>query len=60
MELKKLLIQVLVAIALYIIISLIIEGDYSQNMILEKARNGVVFGVLYAVYLVIRQKFIKK
>ncbi len=60
MDKKKLLIQVLVAIGLFIVISLIIEGNYSQEMILEKARNGFIFGLLYGGYLIIREKFIKK
>jgi len=60
MDIKKIVIQALVAVALFIIIALIIEGDFSQEMILEKTKNGVIFGVLYAVYLVVRNKFIKK
>ncbi|WP_273565994.1 hypothetical protein [Maribacter halichondriae] len=60
MSIKKVVIQALVAVTLFIIIALIIEGDFSQKMILEKTRNGVVFGLLYAVYIVVRDKFIKR
>ena len=60
MNAKKIIIQVLVAIALFIIIALIIEGDYGQEMIIEKTRNGFIFGLVYAVYVIVREKFIKK
>jgi len=60
MDIKKIGLQVLVAIALFVLIALIIEGDFSQEMVLEKARNGFIFGLLYAVYIVVREKYIKK
>lgn len=60
MNMKKVIIQVLVAIALFIIVALVIERDFSQEMILEKTRNGFIFGLAYALYIVVREKFIKK
>ncbi|MFH6602203.1 hypothetical protein ACEZ3G_01850 [Maribacter algicola] len=60
MEAKKIVIQVLVAIVLFITIALIIEGDFGKEMVMEKSINGVVFGALYAIYVVVREKFIKR
>lgn len=60
MDTKRIVVQVLVAIVLFIIIALIIEGDFSREMIIEKSRNGIIFGVLYAIYIVVKEKFIKR
>lgn len=57
MDIKKLAIQVLVAMVLFIIISLIIEGDYSQEIILSKGKTSLIFGALYGVYIVLKAKF---
>ncbi|WP_298501874.1 hypothetical protein [uncultured Maribacter sp.] len=56
MDAKKVVIQVLVAMVLFVIISLIIEGDYSQEMIFYKGKIALLFGAFYSVYIVLRTK----
>ncbi|WP_291870044.1 hypothetical protein [Maribacter sp.] len=57
MDIKKLAIQVLVAMVLFVVISLVIEGDYTQEMILSKGKSALIFGALYGVYVVLRDRF---
>lgn len=46
MEIKKIGIQVLVAIILFTIFSVILARDYSQEIWIEKGFGGLVFGVI--------------
>lgn len=59
MELKKLVIQALVAMVLFTIVSVILAGDYSQEIWMEKGLRGLIFGVVYFVFLVLMEKFKK-
>lgn len=59
MDVKKMIIQVVVAMVLFMIISLILEGAYTQEVIIEKAKTALLFGLAYAVFIWIRSK-IKK
>lgn len=60
MDLRKTAIQALVGAILFTVIMVILEKKYSQEIWLEKGMNGIVFGVLYGVFLIIKEKFIKK
>lgn len=59
MEIKKIGIQALVAVILFTIFSVILTGDYSQEMWIEKGLRGLVFGVIYFVFLILKEKFKK-
>lgn len=59
MELKKLVIQALVAMVLFTIASVILAGDYSQEIWIEKGLRGLIFGVIYFVFLILKEKFKK-
>jgi predicted tellurium resistance membrane protein TerC len=54
---KRLLIQVCAAILLYVIISLVLEKEYSNEIIIREFLEGLVFGALYGVFIWIREKW---
>ncbi len=57
MKIKKYIIQALVAVALYVLISMILEGDYSNEILMREILEGLVFGVFYGIFLVVRDKY---
>ena len=57
MNKKRLLIQVLAAVLLYVIISLILEKEYSNAIIMREVLEGLVFGALYGVFIWFREKW---
>jgi len=60
MDVNRILTQALVGAILFTIISVILEGSYGQEVWIEKGIRGVIFGLLYGVFLVVKEKFIKK
>ncbi len=60
MDIKKVIAQAATGVVLFTIISVILQGEYGQDVWVEKGLRGLFFGVLYAVFLVIKEKFIKK
>ncbi|MEP3211084.1 MAG: hypothetical protein ABJN95_17995 [Maribacter sp.] len=60
MDLRKIVIQAVVGSILFTIISVILDGSYGREIWIEKGIRGLVFGALYGVFLVLREKFIKK
>ncbi|GAB5472509.1 MAG: hypothetical protein Mars2KO_06080 [Maribacter sp.] len=60
MELKKIVVQAIVGAVLFVIISVILEGSYGQEIWIEKVMKGLLFGLVYGVFLVLKEKFIKK
>ncbi|MDE3741626.1 hypothetical protein [Maribacter polysaccharolyticus] len=60
MNKKKLLVQVVAAILLYVVISLILEKEYSQATVVREILEGVVFGLLYGVFIWFREKYRNK
>ncbi|QLG46134.1 hypothetical protein [Costertonia aggregata] len=60
MNIKKIIIQAMVGAILFTIISVILEKEYTQDVILSKAGNGLMFGVLYGIFIWARQKFSSK
>ncbi|WP_282054570.1 hypothetical protein [Maribacter luteus] len=60
MNKKRLFIQVAAAIVLYVVISLILEKEYTQPVIVREILEGVVFGLLYGVFVYFREKFKNK
>ena len=51
MERKKFIAQIIAAFLLYVIISLILEKDYSKDIILREMTEGVVFALVYGVVI---------
>ncbi|MEO1010939.1 MAG: hypothetical protein AAFX53_06500 [Bacteroidota bacterium] len=60
MEKKRLLAQVLAAVLLYTVISLILEKDWSQPVIFKELGEGVIFGLLYGAFVHFREKWRNK
>ncbi|EAR02072.1 hypothetical protein [Maribacter sp. HTCC2170] len=60
MSIKRLVLQVLAAVILYVGISLILEKEYTNDIILREILEGVVFGLLYGVFIWFREKFRNK
>lgn len=60
MELRKIVIQAVVGGVLFVIISVLLEGSYGQDVWMEKGMKGLLFGLVYGVFLVLKEKFIKK
>jgi undecaprenyl pyrophosphate phosphatase UppP len=51
MERKKFIVQVVIAMLLYVVISLILEGDISTETLLRESRDGLIFGLIYGVVI---------
>ena len=60
MDIKKVVIQAFIGAMLFTIISVILAGEYTQEVWIEKSIRGLIFGAVYGVFLVIREKFIRK
>ena len=60
MERKRIIAQVAAAILLYTVISLILEKEYSQPIILRELGEGLIFGIIYGLFIWIRAKWKKK
>ena len=57
MERKKLIIQVLAAIILYVGISLILEKEYTSDIVYRELIEGVVFGFIYGIFIWLSAKW---
>ncbi|WP_149274879.1 hypothetical protein [Pareuzebyella sediminis] len=57
MDIKKLVSQVVAAFLLFTIISVILEKEYTKEVIFNKAVNGLIFGLIYGVFLWAQEKF---
>ncbi len=60
MERKKFLTQVIAAFILYVVISLILEQEYSREIILREMLEGVVFGIIYGIFIWLSSRWRKK
>ena len=60
MERKKLIAQIVAAFILYVTISLILEKEYSQEIILREMLEGIVFGIIYGIFIWVSSRWRKK
>lgn len=60
MDLQKVVVQATVGAILFTVISVILDGSYEREVWFEKGMRGAIFGILYGVFLVVKEKFIKK
>ncbi len=51
MEFKKFIAQVVIAMLLYVLISLILERDFSTEILLKESRDGLIFGLVYGAVI---------
>jgi hypothetical protein len=60
MERKKFLVQVGIAVLVYMVISLILEKDMSTDTLVRELKDGLIFGLAYAVFLFVWNRYKKK
>ncbi|MBT8263987.1 MAG: hypothetical protein HKM92_10560 [Arenibacter sp.] len=60
MERKKFIVQVGIAILLYMVVSLILEKDMSVDTLVKELKDGLIFGLVYAVFLFVWNRYKKK
>ncbi|WP_425236008.1 hypothetical protein [Ulvibacterium sp.] len=60
MDRKRIIAQVVAAILLYTIISLILEKEYTQPVVLRELGEGSIFGIIYGLFIWIREKWRNK
>ena len=59
MDKKKLISQVISAIVLYTVISVILEKDYSTETWLNEGKEALIFGAIFGVLMWLRERFRK-
>ncbi len=57
MERKRFIAQVGIAAILYILISLILEKEMTMEVLIREIRDGLFFGLVYAIFLWIWNRF---
>lgn len=57
MERKRFIAQIVAAFLLYVIISLILEKDYSKDIVLREMVEGVVFALVYGIVIWLSAKW---
>ena len=60
MERKKLFVQVFAAVLLYVGISLILEKEHTQEIVMRELTEGLVFGFIYGVFIWLSSRWRKK
>lgn len=59
MDKKKLISQVIAAIVLYTVISVILEKDYSTDTWINEGKEALIFGAIFGVLMWLRERFRK-
>ena len=59
MDKKKFISQIIAAIVLYTVISVILEKDYSMDTWMNEGKEALIFGVIFGVLMWIRERFRK-
>lgn len=60
MDKKKLISQIIAAVVLYTVISVILEKDYSTETWLNEGKEALIFGAIFGVLMWLRERFRKK
>lgn len=60
MNLKQGILKALIGALFFTLVTVILNGDYAQEAWLEKGARGLIFGGIYLVYLLVKEKFKKK
>ena len=60
MDWKRLSSQVIAAILLYTVISVILEKDYSMETWLNEGKEALIFGVIFGILMWLRTRFRKR
>ncbi len=57
---KRLVYQVIAAVILYVVISLILEKNYDKDIFLRELGEGLVFGLVYGIFIWVRDRYFRK
>ena len=57
MERKRFFTQVGIAAVLYVVISLILEKEFTNEILFREMRDGLVFGLVYALFIWLWNRF---
>ena len=60
MDWKRLSSQIIAAIVLYTVISVILEKDYSVETWLNEGKEALIFGAIFGVLMWLRMRFWKR
>ena len=59
MDKKKLISQIIAAIVLYTVISVILEKDYSTETWMNEGKEALIFGAIFGVLMWLRERYRK-
>ena len=59
MDWKRLISQIIAAIVLYTVISVVLEKDYSTETWLNEGKEALIFGAIFGVLMWLRMRFRK-
>ena len=59
MDKKKLISQIIAAIVLYTVISVILEKDYSAETWINEGKEALIFGAIFGVLMWLRERYRK-
>lgn len=57
--LRPIAIQAIAGAVLFTIISVVLEGSHGKEIWLEKGIKGLLFGAIYGIFLIVKDKFKK-
>ena len=57
---KRLLVQAFAAFLLYVGISLILEQEFNNEILIREVKEGIVFGIIYAIFIWVRDKYFRR
>ena len=59
MDKKKLASQIIAAVVLYTVISVVLEKDYSMETWMNQGKEALIFGVIFGILMWLRARFRK-
>lgn len=59
MDKKKLASQIIAAVVLYTVISVVLEKDYSMETWMTQGKEALIFGVIFGILMWLRARFRK-
>ncbi len=59
MDIKKLISQVIAAVVLYTVISVVLEKDYTTDTWINEGKEALIFGLVFGILMWLRERFRK-
>ena len=54
------MVQAFAAFVLYVGISLILEQEFNNEILIREVKEGIVFGIIYAIFIWVRDKYFRR